>query len=114
MSDNGNSELYKLIKDTIINLQNNTIPFEKYLNVQSKFYKYSVANTILILAQNSNVNVLKDELSWKRESVRISKMAKPINILEPFLDVNGDVMGYNCKKMYDISDTNAKNRKKKI
>ena len=113
MSDNGNSELYKLIKDTIINLQNNTIPFEKYLNVQSKFYKYSVANTILILAQNSNVNVLKDELSWKRESVRISKMAKPINILEPFLDVNGDVMGYNCKKMYDISDTNAKNRKKK-
>ena len=47
------------------------IPFEKYLNVQSKFYKYSVANTILILAQNSNVNVLKDELSWKRESVRI-------------------------------------------
>lgn len=113
MSDNGNSELYKLIKDTIINLQNNTIPFEKYLNVQSKFYKYSVANTILILAQNSNVNVLKDELSWKRESVRISKMAKPINILEPSLDVNGDVMGYNCKKMYDISDTNAKNRKKK-
>lgn len=108
-----NQELYNLIKETIINLQNNTIPFEKYLNVQSKFYKYSVANSILILAQTPSDSVLKDELSWKRESVRISKRAKPINILEPFFDVNGDIIGYNCKKMYDISDTNAKNRKKK-
>lgn len=108
-----NNELYKLIDETIVNLQNNNIPFEKYLSVQSKFYQYSVANMLLVLAQNPNVSVLKDELSWKRESVKISRKAKPINILEPVFDSNGDVIDYNSKKMYDISDTNARNTKKK-
>ena len=32
-----NDELYKLIKDTIINLQNDNISFDQYLEVQSKF-----------------------------------------------------------------------------
>lgn len=108
-----NNELYKLIDETIANLQNNIIPFEKYVSVQSKFYQYSVANMLLILAQNPNVSFLKDELAWQRESVKISRKAKPINILEPFFDSHGEVIDYNCKDMYDISDTNAKNIKKK-
>lgn len=108
-----NSELYRLIKDTIINLQDNNISFEQYLEVQSKFYQYSVSNMLLILAQNSEASVLKDDLSWQRESVRISGKAKPINILEPFFNSSGEVIGYNCKDMYDISDTNAKSKRKK-
>ena len=108
-----NDELYKLIKDTIINLQNDNISFDQYLEVQSKFYQYSVSNMLLILAQNSGASVLKDNLSWQRESVRISRKAKPINILEPFFNSSGEVIGYNCKDMYDISDTNAKGKRKK-
>lgn len=108
-----NNSLYNLVKETIINLQNGSISFDSYLEVQSKFYKYSLANIMLILAQKSKAVCLKDNLSWKRESVKVSKFAKPINILEPKFDEDGKIVDYKIKDMYDISQTNARKRNKK-
>ena len=108
-----NNSLYNLVKETIINLQNGSISFDSYLEVQSKFYKYSLANIMLILAQKPKAICLKDSLAWRRESVKVSKFAKPINILEPKFDEDGKIVDYKIKDMYDISQTNARKRNKK-
>ena len=108
-----NNGLYNLVKETIINLQNGSISFDSYLEVQSKFYKYSLANIMLILDQKPKAICLKDSLAWRRESVKVSKFAKPINILEPKFDEDGKIVDYKIKDMYDISQTNVRKRNKK-
>lgn len=105
-----NNELYKLIGDTIDKLQKEEIPFQKFLDVKAKFSKYSTANTLLILAQMPKAKMIKDSLTWERESVKISKKAIPIYILEPNFNDEDTVISYNSKKMYDVSQTNYKQK----
>ena len=108
-----NNELYKIINEAIINLQNKSISFKDFLDVQAKFYKYSTANAILIASQMPKATLIKDSLAWERESIKISKKEKPIYILEPVFDGEKEIMDYHSKEMYDISQTNAKNKKTK-
>ena len=105
-----NNELYKIINEAIINLQNKSISFKDFLDVQAKFYKYSTANAILIASQMPKATLIKDSLAWERESIKISKKAKPIYILEPVFDGEKRIIDYHSKEMYDISQTNAKNK----
>ena len=85
--------------------------FRKYLDVQSRFDRYSANNAILISAQNPDATKLADFNKWKEAGVNIQKGEKTISILEPgrsFTRPDGSTgMYFNVKKVFDISQTTA-------
>ena len=85
--------------------------FQSYLDVQSRFDRYSVGNALLIAAQMPEANRLADFKSWKDADVYIKKGATGITILEPgdeYTREDGSVgVSYNAKKVFDVSQTNS-------
>ena len=81
--------------------------FQKYLDVQSRFDRYSVSNALLILAQRSDATVIKDFDTWKEQGAYIRKNAIGFYILEPgdeYQREDGTTgISYNPKRMFDIS-----------
>ena len=86
--------------------------FRNYLNVQSRFDRYSATNALLICAQRDDATQLRDFDGWKNKGVYVQKDEKGISILEPgdsFKTEDGATgTYYNVKKVFDISQTNAK------
>ena len=85
--------------------------FQQYLDVQSRFDRYSVANAILVSAQKPDAVQLKDYSAWKQNRIYVNKDAHKIVILEPgkeYIREDGSkAVGYNAKIVYDISETSA-------
>lgn len=83
-----------------------------FLDVQSKFNRYSVSNALLVTEQNPNATRLRDSNQWKQHRAFIKKGEKGIIILEPgeeFTREDGTTgVSYNTKKVFDVSQTNAK------
>ena len=84
---------------------NDSQKFQKYLDIQSRFSKYSVGNCLVILEKAPNTTRIKDESSWNEIGVELIKNPKSIKILEPN-KANGKIY-YNPKEVYDITQTNA-------
>lgn len=86
--------------------------FQQYLDMQSRFRKYSVGNVLLVLAQKPQATRLKDFDGWKENRVSIRRNEKGIRILEPGDEYQRDDgtwgTSYNVKKVFDISQTKAK------
>ena len=82
-----------------------------YLNVQSRFDKYSVGNAVLIAASKPDAEKLADAKTWQKNGVYIKKGERGITILEPgeeFKREDGSTgVNYNAKKVFDISQTTA-------
>ena len=57
--------------------------FQQYLDIQSRFRRYSVGNVLLIMAQKPQATRLKDFDGWKENRVSIRRNEKGIRILEP-------------------------------
>lgn len=85
-----------------------------YLNIQSRFDRYSVSNSLLIAYQNPDATRICDSKTWQKNNVRINKGEKGIVILEPGKPYKRDdgrtITPYNAKKVFDISQTNAAQR----
>ena len=79
--------------------------FKEYLDVQSRFSKYSVGNSLVILEKAPNSTHIKDKNAWLEKGIELNNSAKGIKILEPVK--NKGVTYYNPKVVYDISQTNA-------
>lgn len=79
--------------------------FKEYLDVQSKFSKYSVGNSLVILEKAPNSTHIKDKNAWLEKGIELNNSAKGIKILEPVK--NKGAIYYNPKVVYDISQTNA-------
>ena len=45
--------------------------FKEYLDVQSKFIKYSVSNCLIILNKNKNAIKIKDKKSWEEKGIKV-------------------------------------------
>lgn len=91
--------------------------FQEYLDVQSRFPTYSSNNALLIMAQMPEATELKDSKSIKEEKIYVTKGEKSFTILEPgdqYEKDDGTIgVGYNPKSVFDISQTNATQSKKK-
>jgi len=102
---------YTLIDETLGELTQDGTLFKGYLDVQSKFDRYSVANNLLILAQNPEATKLADYKTWKENDANVIKGETGITILEPgpeYSREDGSVgVSYNAKKVFDILQTNA-------
>lgn len=80
--------------------------FQEYLNIQSRFSKYSVGNCLIILEKAKDSTYFKDKNSWKEKRIELIDGAKAITILEPVFTNNRRY--YKPKEVFDISQTNAR------
>jgi len=109
---------YQTIDNACEELQKGNLSFFKeYLDVQSRFDKYSVRNALLIAKQNPNSKELKDYSSWKSLNVKFTNnVPNKIIIIEPgkayFNDAGNKVTPYNAKELIDVSETNTKPKTK--
>ena len=76
-------EAYELIDSTCTKMMTSGNCFQQYLDVQSRFDRYSVANAILVSAQKPDAVQLKDYSAWKQNRIYVNKDAHKIVILEP-------------------------------
>jgi hypothetical protein len=89
--------------------------FRQYLDVQGRFDRYSAVNSLLILAQQDNLSAgaatrLGDFDYWKKQNAFV-KGKSVISILEPHEYVKDDGtpgVGYNAKKVFDISQVDTR------
>lgn len=113
---NERNEAYILIDSTALDIINNSDKFKQYLDIQSKFDKYSVGNCLLITAQKPNAIKLKDFNAWKESGGYVNKNEKGIIILEPgesYEKSDGTVsQSFNPKRLFDITQTNIKEKPK--
>lgn len=96
--------------------------YKQYLIVMSKFHKYSVGNTILILMQRGNISRVAGYVDWEKKFHRhVKRGAKAIHILRPnpkkfkvekINEETGEKEEQEIRKMFykpcsvfDISDT---------
>lgn len=107
--------VYSMIDDMAQTVAKDGAAFQKYLDVQSRFDRYSVANALLILAQKPEATRIADFDTWKEQGAYIRKKESGFYILEPgeeYQRDDGSVgISYNPKKMFDISQT-GNNRKR--
>ena len=105
-------QAYALIDDTALKLSQVGSIFKGYLDVQSKFDRYSVANNLIILAQNPEATKLADFKTWKENDAYVKKGQSGITILEPgeeYTREDGSIgVSYNTKKVFDITQTSSK------
>lgn len=108
------SDAYALIDKTAEQMTGNGSLFKTYLDVQSRFDRYSVGNAILITAQMPEATRLADFKGWKETDAYVKKGTAGITILEPgdeYTREDGSVgVSYNAKKVFDISQTNSKRK----
>ena len=109
--------VYALIDEAATAVAQDGDTFQKYLDVQGRFDRYSVSNALLILAQRPNATVIKDFDTWKEQGAYIRKKESGFYILEPgeeYQRQDGSTgISYNPKKMFDISQT-GNSRKREI
>lgn len=101
--------VYSMIDNTIEAVAQEGTTLQKYLDVQSRFDRYSVANTLLILAQKPDAIFIADFDVWKEQGAYIRKKETGFYILKPgdeYKRKDGTIgISYNLKKMFDISQT---------
>jgi len=98
---------YDTMEEMTQKVKNDSFLFKQYLDIQSKFEKYSVGNSLLILKQYPEAMVFKDKQGWKENNILLNQNPKHIIILEPCLSEKNGKTYYNPKEMYDVSQTNA-------
>ena len=106
-------ETYELLDNATDEVKNDIYKFRTYLDIQSKFDRYSVGNCLLIMKQQPTARLIKELNDWKKiPNVFIKKNPLYIKILEPngeYQKQDGSIgTSYNVKKLLDISQTNVK------
>ncbi len=98
---------YAMSEDAAIDAVSSAEKMTAFLDVQSRFERYSLNNNLLIYMQNPNATKIKDFEGWKESELSVKKGAKSFMILEPnpYTDGEGNKrVGYNAKNVFDIAD----------
>ena len=104
------NQCYAMIDDACLNSVSSVDNLRQFLNVQSRFDKYSLNNALLIFEQKPEAVKVKEFDAWKKDDISVKKGAKSIMILEPSPYKGNDGKmhrGYNAKNVFDISDVEA-------
>lgn len=104
-------EIFALSDNTALEVANNGGKFQQYLDVQSRFDRYSAVNALLILAQKPTATRLADFEHWKNWGGFVKPGQNAFSILEPheYTKEDGTVgISYNIKKVFDISQVDAR------
>ena len=106
--------LYVLSDDTAQGVANDGGKFRQYLNLQSRFERYSAVNVLLILAQNPNATRLESFDYWKDKGASVKTGQTGISVLEAHEYTKEDGspgIGYNAKKVFDASQIDMRKMK---
>lgn len=106
--------LYELADNASLAATKNGAAFQQYLDMQAQLNRYSATNTLLVMSVNPKASHLGDFDYWKDRDCSIIKDEKGIAILEPneYTKNDGSVgIGYNVKKVFDISQVDTQNLK---
>ena len=76
-------QAYSLITAMAKSVATHGDKLKSYLDVQSRFNKYSVGNALLITSQMPNATRLADYKTWKDAGVHVKKGETGIVVLEP-------------------------------
>lgn len=106
------SSAYEMIDRTAESVAGDSATFKTYLDVQSRFDRYSVGNALLITAQKPDSQRIGDFDYWKDQGGYVKKNQKGIVILEPgdeYTREDGSIgVSYNPKKVFDITQTTVR------
>ena len=105
--------VYALVDETVSRIAADGGALQTYLDVQSRFDRYSATNAILISAQMPGATKLAGFDAWRDNGVHIRRGAEAITILEPGKEYTREEDGstgvfYNPKKVFDISQTTSR------
>lgn len=107
--------LYALADEMAQEVMRDGEAFRGFLDVQARFDRYSATNALLIYAQNDEATRLRDFDGWKERGIYVRKNETGISILEAgdsYVTEDGRTgYYYNVKKVFDISQTDAKRRR---
>lgn len=85
--------------------------YKSFLDVESRFGRYSITNALLVTAQMPDATRLRDYDAWKEAGTPVKKDARGISILEPGDKYTGrdgkEHESFAIKKVFDISQTSA-------
>jgi len=85
--------------------------FQKYLDLQGRLERYSAVNTLLVFARNPDASRLGNFDYWKKNNCSVKGGQTAIMILEPqeYTKEDGSPgISYNVKKVFDISQVDAR------
>lgn len=103
--------LYELAETQIREVASSPQKYQQFLNLMSRL-DYTVTNTLLVMAQNPEAVMLKDNNHWRENKLYIRKGEKGIQILEPSGEYQRDDgsygTNYNPKYVFDASQINTK------
>ena len=107
---------YQMIEQEAELLNSDGGRIQTYLDLQSRFPRYSVGNILLLAAQRPDATKIADFKTWKDSGAYIKRGETGIIILEPgneYTREDGSVgVAYNAKRVFDISQTSAKEMQK--
>lgn len=115
-SKNNRNLCYELREQITARVATDSAAFCQYLDIQSRFDRYTANNTLLIMAQMPGAQKLGDYGYWRDQGVYVKRMERknPVLILEPGKEYEREdgTVGtyYNAKKLYDISQTSMREK----
>lgn len=115
-SKNNRNLCYELREQITAKVATDSVAFCQYLDIQSRFDRYTANNTLLIMAQMPEAQKLGDYGYWRDQGVYVKRMERknPVLILEPGKEYEREdgTVGtyYNAKKLYDISQTSMREK----
>lgn len=108
------NELYSLADQTAAEISKDGDKFKQFLDVQSRFERYSSTNALLILAQMPEATQLKDFDGWKEAGVSVQRKPRSVKILEPGKEYDREDgtrgTSFEVKRVYDVSQTRGRVR----
>ncbi len=108
------NELYSLADQTAAEISKDGDKFKQFLDVQSRFDRYSSTNALLILAQMPEATQLKDFDGWKDAGVSVQRKPRSVKILEPGKEYTREDgtrgTSFEVKRVYDVSQTRGRLR----
>lgn len=85
--------------------------FQRWLDVQSRFHRYSASNTILIWLQRPEASRVAGYKAWQKLNRQVRKGEKGISIFAPMIYKNEDdeeeIKGYRPVTVFDVSQTDG-------
>ena len=107
-------ELYALADSTAETISKDGDKFRQFLDVQSRFDRYSSTNALLILAQMPEATQLRDFDGWKEAGVSVQRKPVSVKILEPGKEYPREDgtrgTSFEVKRVFDVSQTRGRLR----
>ena len=115
-SKNNRSRCYEMSEQMTAAVATDGQAFRQYLDVQSRFDRYTANNALLIMAQRPEAQKIGDYGYWRDQGAYVKRQERnnPILIMEPGKEYeceDGSIgTYYNAKKVYDISQVSIREK----